>query len=415
MPRLTSRSFLHMMPEEVEGAFALPFFAQVVSMEQETVYFRSLEGGESNVQRPTALRRTIKASSVNKCCRQSLGRRPVVVTTVDKFVLGQVVQLDEDKVTVESDGTEIEAPVSDVTEVAPVVALLLMNVVFEKEEWSFEEVESIGAQVLDRILGRGGCSATRDIDAILGGLVSADCIPDAQSMWKWIDPSTGLKETFPLQHAVDYTYYVDGGVDSESGSLFCRAPPSGGIQGRQQPAPPASDDGCHIFDPCADDDVQFSDETVPAPRVSEEARVLGSAKRARGISTPGELTEPSSRRTRLNESSPDVDKDAFIVDKLKADPVLLNRFLQLRDSSPGDESASMMHEEVKPPARPCIVAKPPKSSDMKTKVTFAPSAERQVLHDKLTADRHRGKDPAVYISSQMRSEAVLCKSLQSLQ
>ncbi|KAE9161898.1 hypothetical protein PF004_g30669, partial [Phytophthora fragariae] len=99
------------MPEEVEGAFALPFFAQVVSMEQETVYFRSLEGGESNVQRPTALRRTIKASSVNKCCRQSLGRRPVVVTTVDKFVLGQVVQLDEDKVTVESDGTEIEAPV----------------------------------------------------------------------------------------------------------------------------------------------------------------------------------------------------------------------------------------------------------------------------------------------------------------
>lgn len=113
-------------------------------------------------------------------------------------------------------------------------------------------------------------------------------------------------------------------------------PPSGGIQGRQQPAPPASDDGCHIFDPYADDDVLFSDETVPAPRVSE-ARVLGSSKRARGISTPGELTEPSSRRARLNESSPDVDKNAFIVEMLKADSVL-NRFLQIRDISPGDVS-----------------------------------------------------------------------------
>ncbi|EGZ18216.1 hypothetical protein PHYSODRAFT_332053 [Phytophthora sojae] len=260
-------------------------------MEQETMYFRSFDGGEGCVQRPTALRCTVKAATVNRCGRQSLGRRPGVVTTVANFVLGQVVQLEEDKVTVESDGTQVEAPIEAVIEVAPVVALQLMNVVFGKEEWSFEEVKSI---------------------------VSADRIPDAQSAREWIDPSTGLKETFPLQHTVDYAYYVDGGMDSESattGALFCRAPPSGGVQERPHPAPPASDTGCHIYDPYAEDVVQFSDETVPAPRLSE-ARVLGSSKRARGISTPRELAEPSSRRARLNESSPDVDKDAFIVDKL---------------------------------------------------------------------------------------------------
>lgn len=282
------------------------------------MYFRSFDGGEGCVQRPTALRCTVKAATVNRCGRQSLGRRPGVVTTVANFVLGQVVQLEEDKVTVESDGTQVEAPIEAVIEVAPVVALQLMNVVFGKEEWSFEEVKSIGTQVLDRILGRSGCSSTGDIGEVLGGPVSADRIPDAQSAREWIDPSTGLKETFPLQHTVDYAYYVDGGMDSESattGALFCRAPPSGGVQERPHPAPPASDTGCHIYDPYAEDVVQFSDETVPAPRLSE-ARVLGSSKRARGISTPRELAEPSSRRARLNESSPDVDKDAFIVDKL---------------------------------------------------------------------------------------------------
>ncbi|EGZ13872.1 hypothetical protein PHYSODRAFT_511793 [Phytophthora sojae] len=52
-----------------------------------------------------------------------------------------------------------------------------------------------------------------------------------------------------------------------------------------------------------------------------------------------------------------------------------------------------------------------KSTTKKSKYAFSPQRERQEVHDKLTSERHKGKDPDTYVHSQIRSGALLCKSL----
>ncbi|KAE9120991.1 hypothetical protein PF005_g6502 [Phytophthora fragariae] len=123
--------------------------------------------------------------------------------------------------------------------------------------------------------------------------------------------------------------------------------------------------------------------------------------------------EPAFQRPRLVESSPDVDKDAFIADRLKANPVLLNRFLQIRESST-TRIARPAPDVTNLPMDASLATKPSKPADAKTKYAFASSHERRVVHEKLTAERHRGKDPAVYVTNEIRSEAVLCKSLPGM-
>ncbi|OWZ14077.1 hypothetical protein PHMEG_00012499 [Phytophthora megakarya] len=325
-------------------------------------------------------------------------------------MLGQVVQLENDTVIVESDGTQFEASITDVAEVAPVVALLLLSVSSEKREWSFDEVEAVGAQVLDRVLDPGDCVATRDVGEILDDLVTSDCIPDGNSTREWIDPTTGHKESFQLQHAIDNVYY--GGVDTEVatvGSLFCRPPPTRNTGESQILNPLHSDDGCPIFDPYTDDDARSTSDT-PAPKALR-SRVPSTSKRPRPLHAQEDDEVSPLQHTRLNEASPDIDKDAFSVDKLKEDHVLLNRFFQIRETSTRKQVGPNRYEAEKLPAGASLVARSQNQSETKTKYRFTPASDHQLLHDKLTSAHHRGKDPAVYVTSQIRAEAVLYKTL----
>ncbi|KAE9020198.1 hypothetical protein PF004_g5500 [Phytophthora fragariae] len=232
MTRLTSRSFLHLMPEEVGGQFLSPFFAHVVSTERDTVRFRGLEGGEGTVPRSVASSRTISAAVVKKVGHVSPCRQPVMVTTSTQFLHSQVTRVNVDGVTVESDGTEVEAAFDNVKEVAPVVALLLQKVVFEKSVWSSGEVSELHVTILNRVLGREGCIATRDVSDILDGLIEEECFPEGQSDCAWIDPKSGQNTQFELQHAVDFAYYIDGKGDRGHemvGRSFCVPPYDDGI------------------------------------------------------------------------------------------------------------------------------------------------------------------------------------------
>lgn len=51
------------------------------------------------------------------------------------------------------------------------------------------------------------------------------------------------------------------------------------------------------------------------------------------------------QRRRLTQASSSVDKDVWIVEKLKSDPMLLNRFLHLRDRPSTDPEAAAHDED----------------------------------------------------------------------
>ncbi|EGZ18596.1 hypothetical protein PHYSODRAFT_332346 [Phytophthora sojae] len=61
---------------------------------------------------------------------------------------------------------------------------------------------------LDRVLGTDGSDGSRDVAAILNGVLPRNQQPDGSESRTWTDPTTGKMATFSLQHAVDYAYYM---------------------------------------------------------------------------------------------------------------------------------------------------------------------------------------------------------------
>ncbi|POM58356.1 Hypothetical protein PHPALM_36997 [Phytophthora palmivora] len=290
------------------------------------------------------------------------------------------------------------ASIVDVTEVAPVVALLLLKVVFEKEEWSLSEVETIGVHVLDRILRRSGSSPTRDVGEILDGLIALECFPDTHSIRRWIDHLPTGRRCF-IYNTPSITLIT-------STEVWMRGP------SHQNQNQEASDDGCTIFVPYAGDEAQFATETVTTPKPLE-SRLSHTSIHARAIHTQEEIEEPASYRVRLHESSPHVDMGAFIVDKLKADPVLLNRFLQVRQIYIAKQVRPIRYETTYR-QHVCITLLNLQAIELQDKVYIRAVKGAAVVHGKLTAERHRDKEPAVYVTSQIRYEAVLCKPLPGM-
>ncbi|KAJ8523674.1 hypothetical protein ON010_g17444 [Phytophthora cinnamomi] len=146
------------MPDDVgTDDFALPFYACVVGMEGDTVQFQSLEGEEGELSRSIAARRKVTTAAVNKMGRVSLLRRPVSVTTEDpepKVIHGQVVDVGDGTVTVETDGTQLVSRVDKAKVVTPIVTLLLRHVVFDMSEWSSADVNCLHTTIVSRVLDK---------------------------------------------------------------------------------------------------------------------------------------------------------------------------------------------------------------------------------------------------------------------
>ncbi|GMF39108.1 unnamed protein product [Phytophthora fragariaefolia] len=85
-----------------------------------------------------------------------------------------------------------------------------------------------GAVLLDRILGTNGAIATNDVQQIMHGIIDDVMSASADEIVTWINPLSGQEEVaFPVQHAVDYAFYKDGGVEptpDSVGASFCTPP-----------------------------------------------------------------------------------------------------------------------------------------------------------------------------------------------
>ncbi|OWY98259.1 hypothetical protein PHMEG_00031011 [Phytophthora megakarya] len=113
MVRLSSRSYLHLLPEQAGECFDHPFYAQVLQVGQDEVMFK------------------------------------------DRQVhYGQVIEVAGTAVTVATAGEQISTTTEHISPVSPIVALLLEHVKFPCDDWSSDEIEGIQVAIVDRVLGR---------------------------------------------------------------------------------------------------------------------------------------------------------------------------------------------------------------------------------------------------------------------
>ncbi|KAE9307520.1 hypothetical protein PF001_g11580 [Phytophthora fragariae] len=251
------------------------------------------------------------------------------------FHHGQVVGTAPTQVTIRLLDETIVLPLSEVTPVAPVVALLLEVLEFSEEVWDFDELVEAHHAILDRICGNITSVGSNNIPDVLEGIVEDSSMPTSEAEMTWINPKTGAEVTFALQHAVDYAYYIDGDVHpvpTTVGSSFCQPPVQ--MSSRRRPdstSPSVSSNALTLFDPELDDD----DDSISEPIDQTTVDAAGSLRQASRKRSSADLTDsrPTSKRRVEFQASDTAAMDAQIAQLLLGRPELTDRFLQLRSDA----------------------------------------------------------------------------------
>lgn len=215
MSRLNARSYLHLKPEDVEGPFDHPFYAQTESIRASVVYFAGLHdvaGLKGSLPQPTAKACVVSAVEAKRSIHASILRRGAAVVVNWSYIHGQVVKLQDDEAFVNTNDDLTKVSIASVNIVAPVVALLLRSLHFDQFEWSSNDMNGLYDSILSRITG-DGTQGTRKITEILMDIVDYEDCPSPSTKCQWLDPSTRSECQIYLQHAIDFAYYVDGGIN----------------------------------------------------------------------------------------------------------------------------------------------------------------------------------------------------------
>ncbi|ETP35274.1 hypothetical protein F442_16501 [Phytophthora nicotianae P10297] len=371
MVRLTSRSFLHVLPELVVGNFDHPFYAQVTELNRGEVTFQSLEGGEGTLPRNVAAARVVTTKEVTQSGQLSYLRRPVAVTEAGQVHFGQVVQVDGDQVVVRSGGLEFVAPMGSASLVAPIIAIILQHVRFNLGEWTESEIEDTGSTILNRILGRSGYSGANSLPDVFESTMAEEAWPIASQVCFWIDP--GTVEPIP----------------ATIGESFCRPP----VQQLRQELPSKSaknsdeDQLAGLFDPFVGDD----DELPVGPSVDEQARLRPHEHAA----TPSNCAKPRCAHCREAEWGS------------RAAGSFSTSTRGFRKHSgiarEGNRRSTDLDAEEK--------RAPEKRVAPTSKYGFIPREDQQRVHERATAVRHKGKQPTAFCKGLIRSKHVKFKPL----
>ncbi|KAL3660692.1 hypothetical protein V7S43_014446 [Phytophthora oleae] len=262
-------------------------------------------------------------------------RQAVVLEHEDSFHFGQVITLAGCETVVRLMDETDETPIAAITPTAPVVALLLHSLALPKTEWALEEILELTSSIVDKVCGSGTSAGSKDIATILEEFVDTTYFPRTEDEIQWTDPKTGVKVVFPLQHGIDYAYYVDGHVTpvpDTVGTSFCRPPsPPARTSTRSRTSSHAnrSDASLELFNTLIDDDDDdVINEPTEAKNADESARASHPSRKRRA---EDQLSVSILGNKRTNVGSPVlVDTDAEIAQILGNRPELVERFLQLR-------------------------------------------------------------------------------------
>ncbi|ETO82735.1 hypothetical protein F444_03151 [Phytophthora nicotianae P1976] len=238
--------------------------------------------------------------------------------------------------------------------------------------------------------------------------MTEDNFPVPAKACRWINPRTGQQTKFPLQHAVDFAHFVDGGsqlVPANVGEYFFQPPaPQAPVVRPTNVKRTSVAEVQELFDPFLDDDESPQEPAVTDSRFNrQEVPTGGSAKRSRERLNDVP-TEPERFRAVL-------DQDMLIIEKLRDTPVLLERFQNIRQGAASDVNTG--DDEDKPLSGvanigPSVIPKKPTGV---SKYAFVPREDQQVVHDRVTSAKYKGKPATVFVKSMIRSEHVAFKAL----
>ncbi|OWZ14822.1 LOW QUALITY PROTEIN: hypothetical protein PHMEG_00011625 [Phytophthora megakarya] len=227
---LQAVKFVLLLPERLpEATLDGPLYAQVTRRMKTGALLREIGSANPRKWKISSEQAIAWAvpSTVIATYPTPLLRSPVAVIVSGHILHGQIVDLDDQGVRVSTAEGEYCVALTCVTTTPPVAAVLLRSLTFDAEDWSITDIVGMHHHILNRIMGNDGIAATNNIKVILHDLIDSDLFFDATDVISWINPATGLNVQFPVQHAVDYAYYKDGGVQPTPDSLgtsFCIPP-----------------------------------------------------------------------------------------------------------------------------------------------------------------------------------------------
>ncbi|KAE9036611.1 hypothetical protein PR002_g7003 [Phytophthora rubi] len=432
-PSRTARSHLLVTPDLIGFAWEAPVYCKVVRMGPRDVRIEGLHDAAGNtwsIKRSDAVSCTVAASEARSNTSGPLLRQAVMTEHEDAFHHGQVVSASESQVSIRLMDETLATSADNATPVAPAVALLLEELTFATSEWSLDEMVSLHHEILDRICGTNNSNGSNDISIILADLVDSASYPASEDIRTWIDPKTGELSSFPLRHAIDYVYHVDGGilpVPALVGPSFCqppsRQPRRHDVNSASRRRPSASSDRLQLFDPELDDDDDSSSETsADATHIntrSSRKRAVGNSKRNRPV---------TKQRVESQQPGDDAEKDALIAQLLIDRPGLTERILQLRSDAALQTSFthalapaqrllenSVQSLQDRNPARESPQADQDQQDvKQRSKYSFVPSVTQRRIHALVTALRHQAKSVSIFLEALINSGFVLFKPFPSV-
>ncbi|KAJ8566679.1 hypothetical protein ON010_g6440 [Phytophthora cinnamomi] len=156
MARLTSRSYLHLAPEAVEGDFDHLSYAKVVRINEEGV--RSLEGREGTLSCGVTAQHVVAVKEVSQSGQLFLLRRQLS----EQVHVGQVVAVNEDQVTV-------------------------MSGPWSRWVVSPSDTQEVENLIMDRVLGRNG-----PMSVVSEGLMADEYYPVVEGGKDLVPDSVGV-------------------------------------------------------------------------------------------------------------------------------------------------------------------------------------------------------------------------------
>ncbi|KAL3659439.1 hypothetical protein V7S43_015431 [Phytophthora oleae] len=155
---------------------------------------------------------------------------PVCVSTPDGFSYGQLTGVPARGYEVRCGLVTTTYPRRAVFAIPPAVCFLLAADVPRFAGSTRRAVEEHQGRIQDRRLGQNGSRATRNIKAVLTGIIPPSEHPTAQSTVAWRNHDSDEDLQVPPRHVIDFVHFVDGGktvppsLRAKIGDVFYREP-----------------------------------------------------------------------------------------------------------------------------------------------------------------------------------------------
>lgn len=228
-PVLKLGAFVFILPKQLSSNSDTAQYGRVTELTESEVGIQIFESQEC-IRIPLDTAKVVSKRETTQTQTKRIVRQAVTFCKQNRHWHGQGISVEANKAHVQLRDRIIVVPVKDLTTVTPITALLLLSAHLSAADISSSMFSGFHNSILDRVLGVNDSPPTTRISEILHELIPEIDRPTGDSRREWVEPSTGIKRSFRLQHAVDFTFVVDGenndvSVDPNSlGSSFCHEP-----------------------------------------------------------------------------------------------------------------------------------------------------------------------------------------------